>query len=423
MMRRLIPLFVVMFFVNYLDRTNIGIAALVMNADLKLSPVDYGVAAGMFSLAYALCGIPANFMFHKIGARRWLGCIAIAWGMVAMGTGFVFDKLSLNVARVLLGVAEAGFTPGVLLYLTLWFPSRARGQAFATFTAGNPIATIVGGPLSAAILVLPGLGMGLHNWQWLFIIEALPALLLGVFVLFYLDDKPTDAKWLAEGEKRWLAEQLAQEEKEKGKAETGGIRALWNGPTLALALCKLLDLTCSIGVVMWLPQIIASLGHMTMLQVSFANGVPFLLAAGTAVLVAHHSDTTKERTWHVAGPAFIGALGFLAVAFSDNLVVDALGICVATIGFWTSNTLGWTLSPKYLSGVALASGLALVNSVGNLGGFIGPFTIGWLRQASGGFKVPLAFLAFILTLNGLIVLMLHYADQRRRLRELAAPAD
>jgi ACS family tartrate transporter-like MFS transporter len=410
--RRLIPLFVVMFFVNYLDRTNIGIAALAMNADLRLTPVDYGVAAGIFSLAYALCGIPANVLFHRIGARRWLGAITIAWGLVALGTGFVFDKLSLNVARLALGVAEAGFTPGVLLYLTQWFPSHSRGQAFAIFTAGNPIATILGGPLSATILVMPGLGLWLHNWQWLFIIEALPAIFLGAFVLVYLDDRPANAKWLTPSEKQWLAEQLALEEQTKVNVETGVLNALRNGPTLALSLCKFLDLTCSIGVVMWLPQIIASFGHLTTLQVSFANGVPFLLAAGTAVVVARHSDRTGERTWHVAAPAFLGTAGFLLVALTDSMVLDAIGICIATIGFWTSNTVGWTLSPKYLSGAALASGLALVNSVGNLGGFVGPFVIGWLRQASGGFRLPLAFLAGVLAVNGLVVVALQAFDRR-----------
>ncbi len=412
--RRLIPLFVVMFFVNYLDRTNIGIAALVMNADLHLSPLDYGFAAGIFSLAYALCGIPANVLFHQIGARKWLGSITIAWGLVALGTGFVFDKTSLNSARLLLGIAEAGFTPGVLLYLTQWFPAPNRGQAFATFTAGNPIATIIGAPLSAAILVMPVLGLGLHNWQWLFIIEALPAIFLGVFVLFYLDDRPAHAKWLDDGEKRWLEEQAALEEKEKVSAETGVLSSLRNGPTLALSVCKFLDLSCSIGVVLWLPQIIASLGHLTMLQVSFANGVPFLLAAGIAILVARHSDKTNERTWHVAAPAFVGALGFIGVAMTDSLVIGGIGICIATIGFWTSNTVGWTLSPKYLSGAALASGLALVNSVGNLGGFFGPFVIGWLRQISGGYRLSLGFLAVILAVNGLIVVGLQFVDGRQR---------
>jgi ACS family tartrate transporter-like MFS transporter len=409
--RRLIPLFVVMFFVNYLDRTNIGVAALTMNTDLHLTPLDYGFAAGLFSLAYALCGIPANALFHRIGARRWLGSITIAWGLVAAATGFAFDKPSLNTARLLLGVAEAGFTPGILLYLTQWFPARHRGQAFALFTAGNPIATIIGAPLSATILVMPALGLGLHNWQWLFIIEALPALALGIFVLLYLDDRPADATWLSRQQKSWLQDELAVEETDKITTERSVLRALWNGPTLALSLCKFLDLSCSIGVVLWLPQIIASLGHLTMLQVSFANGLPFLLAAGMAIVVARHSDATKERTWHTAAPAFVGAAGFLIAAASDNLWVGAVGICIATIGFWTSNVVAWTLSPQYLSGAALATGLALVNSVGNLGGFFGPFVIGWLRQISGGYRLSLAFLAVVLIANGLIVISLKAFDR------------
>lgn len=195
---------------------------------------------------------------------------------------------------------------------------------------------------------------------------------------------------------------------------SGVLSSLRNGPTLALSACKFLDLSCSIGVVLWLPQIIASLGHLSMLQVSFANGVPFLLAAGIAILVGRHSDRTKERTWHVAVPAFVGAIGFLIVATTDNLVVGGIGICVAAIGFWTSNVVGWTLSPKYLSGPALASGLALVNSVGNLGGFFGPFVIGWLRQVSGGYRLSLGFLAVILTINGLIVIGLQVFDRRRQ---------
>ena len=243
-----------------------------------------------------------------------------------------------------------------------------------------------------------------------------------MFVLFYLDDRPADARWLTGTDKKWLTEQARLEEGQKISTHTGVLNSLRNGPTLALSVCKFLDLSCSIGVVMWLPQIISSLGHMTLLQVSFANGVPFLLAAGIAVLVARHSDRTGERTWHVAAPAFAGAAGFLLVATTDNLAVGGIGICIATIGFWTSNTVGWTLSPKYLSGAALATGLALVNSVGNLGGFFGPFVIGWLRQISGGYRLSLGFLAVILSVNGLIVVMLQFFDQRQRRRAVAVPS-
>ena len=414
--RRLMLLFILMFFVNYLDRTNISIAALAMNQDLHLTPHDYGFSAGIFSFAYALFGIPSNVFFHRIGARKWLGWITVAWGIVALLTGFVWDKTSLNGARLLLGAAEAGFFPGVILYLTQWYPSKARAQALTIFTVGNPVATILGGPLSASILALPTLGLGLHNWQWLFIIAAVPALILGVIVLVRLDDRQRDASWLTDEEKAWLEDQLAQEERNKAAVQTGVLGAFKSGSTLLLALCKFLVLSAQLGVLLWLPQMIAALGHLSNLAVSFVNGVPFLLAAGASVLIGRHSDKTGERTYHIAIPALIGALGFFAVAMTDNLVIGAIGICIATVGFWVSNTIAWTLPSRYLSGVALASGIALVNSVGNLGGFFGPFIVGWLKQTSGGYRVSLVVLGVCLAVNGVVILGLHVAAGRRRVR-------
>ena len=420
--RRLLPLFMLMFFVNYLDRTNISIAALAMNEDLHLSPLDYGFAAGIFSLSYALFGLPSNVFFHRIGARKWLGWITITWGIVSLLTGFVYDRTSLNVARLLLGVAEAGFFPGVILYLTQWYPARARAQALTTFALGNPVATILGGPLSAAILSLPALGFGLKNWQWLFIIEAAPAIILGLIAFSRLDDKPREAKWLTDDEKAWIEQQLAIEARERVNVRSSVFGAFRSGPTLALGLCKFLVLSSQLGVLLWLPQIIASLGRLSTLQVSFINGVPFIFAALASVLIGRHSDKTNERTFHIAIPALVGSLGFVAAALTDNLVVGGIGICVATVGIWVSNTVAWTLPSKYLAGAALASGIALINSLGNLGGFFGPFVVGWIRQVSGGYQAALLVLGACLAIDGLIVISLHLAGQRASRRDAGAAA-
>ncbi len=418
--RRLMLLFVLMFFVNYLDRTNIGIAALDMNQDLHLSPVDYGFSAGIFSIAYAVFGIPSNVFFHRIGPRKWLGWITIAWGIIAFCTGFVFDKTSLNAARLLLGVAEAGFFPGVILYLTQWYPASARARALTLFTLGNLFATVFGGPISASILVLPNLGLGLHNWQWLFIIEAVPAILLGLVVFVRLDDRPADAGWLTGPEKAWLEQQLALEDRGKGQVQAGALGAFRSPATLALSLAKFLVLSAQLGVLLWLPQIIASLGHLNSFEISLVNGVPFLLAAIAGVVIGRHSDKVNERTFHIAVPALIGALGFVAAAATDNLVVGGIGICLATIGIWVSNTIAWTLPSRYLTGAALASGIALVNSVGNLGGFFGPFIVGWLKEMTGGYRRPLLVLGACLALNGVIILVLHLNRQGKTARAAAS---
>lgn len=413
LMRRLLPLFMLMFFVNYLDRTNISIAALAMNQDLHLSAIDYGFAAGVFSLSYALFGLPSNVLFHRIGARKWLGWITITWGVVSILTGFVYDKTSFNIARLALGVAEAGFFPGVILYLTQWYPTRARAQALTIFALGNPVATIIGGPLSAFILAMPTLGFGLRNWQWLFIIEAVPAVILGLIVLVRLDDRPRDAKWLAPEERTWLEDQLMAEQKAKVDVKTDVFGAFRSIPTLALGLCKFLVLSSQLGILLWLPQIISSLGKLTTLEISFINGVPFLFAAGASVLIGRHSDKTGERTFHIAIPALLGALGFMAAAMTNNLVIGGIGIIVATTGIWVSNTVAWTLPSRYLAGAALASGIALINSLGNLGGFFGPYVVGWVREVSGGYHAALFVLGICLAIDGCIVLTLHFVGMRR----------
>jgi ACS family tartrate transporter-like MFS transporter len=424
LMRRLIPLFVLLFFINYLDRTNISVAALDMNSDLNLSSSGYGFAAGIFSISYAILEIPSNIILNRVGARRWLARIMISWGIVGMLTSFVFDAFSLDVARLLMGAAEAGFFPGIVLYMTQWFPAKYRATAMTTFMIGNPLATVIGSPLSAAVLLLPDIG-GFHSWQWLFVLEAIPAVIIGFVLLKRLDDKPADAKWLTVEQKGWLARQSAAEaaEKERAGVATSTLAGLRNIPTILLGLNKFLVLSAQLGVLLWLPQILKTLGQLNTLQISLLNGAPFLFAAVFSVLIGRHSDRRQERTLHIAVPAFLGAAGFVLAAVQHNLVLGGIGITVATVGVWVSNTLAWSLPPRYLAGAALASGIALVNSLGNLGGFFGPFIVGWLKDTTGGYQAPLLVLAVALAANGVIVLGLAAWDRHTDRRAASAPLD
>jgi MFS transporter, ACS family, tartrate transporter len=412
LLRRLIPIFMLMFFINYLDRTNIGVAALEMNKDLGLSDTGYGFAAGIFSISYAILEIPSNIILNKVGARRWLARIMISWGVVGMLTALVFNAISLDIARLLMGAAEAGFFPGIVLYMTQWFPAKYRATAMTTFMIGNPIATVIGSPLSASILLLPHF-LGIESWRWLFVIEAIPAVIIGIVLLKKLDDKPADATWLTGEQKAWLAAQAQLEHAEATRtgAVSTTVGGLLNGPTILLGVNKFLVLSAQLGVLLWLPQILQTLGHLSTFTTSLVNGIPFLFAAVFSVLIGRHSDRTGERTLHIAIPALLGAAGFVLAAVEHNLVLGALGITIASVGIWVSNTMAWTLPPRYLAGAALASGIALVNAIGNLGGFFGPFIVGWLKDTSGSYTVPLLVLAAALAANAVIVLALAVWDR------------
>jgi ACS family tartrate transporter-like MFS transporter len=411
----LIPFMIAMFCANFLDRVNISFAALQMNHDLHLSAQVYGFAAGILFLAYTGLEIPSNLVLQRVGARIWLSRIMITWGIVAAANAFIFDKHSLYVVRLLLGAAEAGFFPGIMLYLVRWFPANERAAAITLFMIGNPIAIIFGAPLSTMLLSLGNM-FGIAAWRWLFVLEGLPSIALGIMAIWWLTDRPEEAKWLEPEERVWLSDELAREAKgRRGKSPKGVGKVFLHGPTLAFAASKFCVLLAFYGIALWLPQIVKSVGHLSTLKTGFVSAIPYLCAAVGSILIGRSSDKSGERPKHIAYPAFIGALGFVLAACSTNVYVGMAGLCLAATGIWCANTIFWTMPAAILSGTSAAAGFALINSVGNLGGFFGPSLTGWLKGMTGNYAVTLVILGSFLGLSGVIVLLIGQSDKRKAL--------
>lgn len=410
---RLIPFMIAMFCTNFLDRVNISFAALQMNADLHLTPRVYGFAAGVLFFAYTALEVPSNLVLQRVGARLWLSRIMITWGLVAAANALVFDKHSLYAMRLLLGAAEAGFFPGIMLYLVRWFPARERAAAITLFMIGNPVAIIFGAPISTTLLSFGNM-FGIAAWRWLFVLEGLPAALLGVIAIWWLTDRPEQATWLAPKERGWLASTLQHEAAERAHKSPASVGAVFrHGPTLAFAASKFCVLLSFFGIALWLPQIVKSIGHLTTFRTGFVTAIPYICATVGSIYVGRSSDRTGERARHIAFPAFLGAAGFVLAAYSGNVVVAMLGLCIAATGIWCSNTIFWTMPAEVLSGESAAAGFALINCIGSLGGFFGPYMTGWVRSATGNYALTLVFLGGFLALSGIIILMIARADQHR----------
>ncbi|MGH7105910.1 MAG: MFS transporter [Acetobacteraceae bacterium] len=404
--RRLIPFMLAMFCVNFLDRVNIGFAALQMNHDLGLTPEAFGLAAGILFVSYTVCEIPSNLILVRVGPRRWLARIMISWGVIAMANALVFDRDSLYAMRLLLGAAEAGFFPGILVFISRWFPPRERARAITLFMVGSPVAVVIGAPISTALLSLHG-WLGVTGWRWLFVLEGLPAVVLGVMALRWLTDRPEEATWLRAEERAWLASTMAEEARRKG-ARPGPRRTaavFLHGPTLLLALAKLCVLLAFFGITLWLPQIIHAFSGATRLETGLLTALPYACAAVGSILVGRSSDRRGERGLHIALPAFLGAVGFGAAALTSDPYVAMTALCLAATGLWVSNTVFWTLPTAILAGTPAAAGLALINSVGNFGGFLGPTLTGLVRAHTGGYALALVALGGFLALSGVLVLL------------------
>ena len=369
--RRLLPFLILCYAVNFLDRVNVGFAALAMNQDLGFTPTIFGAGAGIFFIGYLLFEVPSNLALQRFGARIWIARIMISWGLIAAAMALVSGQTSFYVMRFLLGVAEAGFFPGIILYLTYWFPARTRARIVSLFMAAVPLATMVGGPVSGALLELHGLG-GLKGWHWLFVIEGLPAVLLGIAALYFLDDKPERAKWLSRDEREALASTLAAEA--KATRETG-YHALGDALTrprvLVLALLYFCIVVGLYGIGFWMPQVIQAFG-LTPLEIGFLVAIPYLFAAIGMVLWGRHSDATGERIWHIALPLLIGGAAFAWSSASLPLGLTMVALTLATLGIYCAIGTFWSLPTAILTGTGAAAGLALVNAVGNLGGLAGP---------------------------------------------------
>lgn len=403
--RRLIPLLFVLYMIAYLDRVNVGFAALQMNHDLGFSSTIYGIGAGIFFLGYFLFEIPSNLILERIGARVWIARIVITWGVIAALMMFVKNPRSFYLLRFLLGIAEAGFFPGIILYLTYWFPAIQRAQTVALFMTAAAIAGVVGGPVSGLLLTLDGVA-GLAGWQWLFLLEGLPAILMGFVVLSYLCERPEQAQWLEPEELLWLQNrlQLEYEHKTSQKSYTL-LQALVNPKVWLLSLIYFTIVINSYGISFWLPQIIKGFSGLSNLWVGFISGIPYLIAAIGMIVVGRHSDHTGERRAHVAIPAFIGAFGLVLSAYFHDSAIALATLTLAALGIWSALGPFWALPTAFLSGTAAAGSLALINSVGNLGGFVGPYVIGALNDATGGFSSGLLFLSAVLLVGGILTLV------------------
>ncbi len=408
---RLIPMLGLMYFFAFLDRVNVGYAALTMNADIGLSAAAYGIGSGIFFIGYVLFEVPSNVMLERFGARIWLARIMISWGLLSGAMAFVQGPVGFYVVRFLLGVAEAGFFPGVIYYLTCWFPGRHRARIMALFLIALPFSSVIGAPLSTSLLGIEA--WGLRGWQWMFLLEALPTVVIGFVVLYALTNRPQEAKWLDAEEKTWLVQELRSEAEGHAHDHRGSLRRALTLPHVWLfGLVYFGILVGLYGFSFWFPQIVASLGRLSNLQVGLATMVPYLAACIVMVWWGRHSDATGERAWHVAAPPLLGAAALCASVWLGEPVWVFAALSVAAVGIYSGLPAFWALASTGLSGVAAAGAIALINSLGNLGGFIGPAVIGFTKERTGSYGMSMLLPAACLLLTAVMVFVARRSAQR-----------
>jgi D-galactonate transporter len=403
---RLIPFIIVLYLICYIDRVNIGFAKLQFLTDLGLNDAHYGIASGLFFVTYCLFDIPSNLMLARIGVRKTLLRIMVFWGLFTTMQMFISTAGELYVLRLLFGAAEAGFLPGVMLYLTYWFPNRYKGRMTSLFFAGVPMAGIVGGPLSGLIMQsMDGLH-GLRGWQWLFLLEGLPAIAMGVVAYLYLDDAPDKARWLSDAEKRMLQRDLDADRLQNSEGTQHSFAGVLRDPMIyAMALVNVC-VNCGINAVnFWTPSLLKSAGMTSIGDIGWTTGLISAISALAMIAVGSSSDRMMERRWHYAGCAVLGAIGFLGLPFgSGNVVVTAVLLILAAIGNICAVALYWTIPTSYLKGKGAAGGIAAVSMVGAIGSGISPPIIGWLRVQTGSLYVGLAVVAIIGLVGVVLVL-------------------
>jgi ACS family tartrate transporter-like MFS transporter len=401
---RLIPFMCLMYVASFLDRVNIGFAALQMNAQLGLTPQIYGIAAGMFFWGYFLFEVPSNLMLEKVGARLWMCRICVTWGLLSMATAFVQGATSFYVLRFLLGAAEAGLYPGMVLYMTYWFPASSRGRFLALFLAGVPLSVVLGAPLSGWLLGVSG--HGLAGWQWMLLLEGIPSLCFGIAALWLLPDRPATAKWLTAEEKQIVQARLDADQA-ASHVPGGHLHGLWEmvaDKRIWILMIPDFSIVFALyGMNLWLPQIVKAMGF-TNVQTGFVVALPYILAMAAMVALGISSDRRGERAGHVAFAALVAAAGTLVAAWAGSPVLVIAGFCVAAAGIYGALAVFWTLPAALLRGMAAAAGLALLNSFSNLGGFFGPSVMGWFKQHTGGYAMGLSLLAVSMLLAAVSVL-------------------
>ncbi|RKG34320.1 MFS transporter [Acinetobacter rongchengensis] len=408
---RIVPFIMILYLIAYIDRVNIGFAAITMKEDLGFTSSILGFGAGIFFLGYFLFEVPSNIILHKVGARIWIARVMVTWGIIAGGMAFIESSTSFYVMRFLLGIAEAGFFPGIILYLSFWFPARNRAGVIALFMAAAPIATAIGSPISAALLEMHGI-MGLAGWQWMFLIEAFPAVILGVVVFFYMTDRPEKATWLSQDERDWLVKTMQAENTGKSTQQHHSIiRGLANPRVLALALVYFGTSAGLYTLGIWAPQIIKELGVSSM-TVGLLNAIPPIVSVVAMILWSRHSDKTNERTWHVALACITAAIGLVIAAGTGSVIGLIAALTIVNVGISCSKPPLWSMPTMFLSGAAAATGIATINSIGNLGGFAGPAMIGWVKDQTGSFTGGLYFVAGLLILSTVITLVLSFTQKK-----------
>jgi len=404
---RILPFVILLYFVSFLDRVNVGFAALSMNAAIGLTPAMLGFGGGIFFVGYIAVQVPSNLLMMRVGARVWIARVVMAWGIVSAASAFVVGPYSFYVMRFLLGITEAGFFPGTLLYLSLWFPARQRALAIAAFMAAAPLSTAVGSPISGALMELPRY-LGLANWQWLFILEGLPAVILGFLTLRVLTDRPEEAAWLADDERAWLVETLAAE-RAQSRPHAGFRAAAWatlrDPRVLALAIIYSGTSAGLYAVGLWSPLILRQFGF-SALRIGWINAVPSIVAAAGMIFWARHSDRTLERSWHVAIACLLGGAGFLWAGSAQTAVAVVLALTVVNFGSNAAKGPVWALPSVFLSGAGAAAGIAWINSLGNIGGFIGPWLIGLIKQRWGSYADGLYAVGAMMALSAVLMIAL-----------------
>jgi MFS family permease len=414
--RRLLPFLIICYLFAYLDRTNVGIAALDMNKDLGLTPTMYAFGGGIFFVGYFLFEIPSNWLLEKIGARIWIGRILITWGLIASLAAVIWNDTSFYWVRFLLGAAEAGFVPGVLVYLSRWFPARQRAAILSTFILGAPLSSIIGAPLSGALLSLDGM-FGLAGWRWLFVFEGIPPILLGILCFSVLCDTPEQASWLEPAERDWIVGVLREEDTTRENTASS-FAAAFRVPTVWVFAIAYICINMGIyGITLWLPQIIKPLGYSNFVT-SLLTMIPYGLTSVAMLWWASRSDRLRERRWHVTIPCLAAAAGLTASACFNNPFLSFVSITLATVGIISVLSIFWTLPSSMLSGAAAACGIALINSVGNLGGFAGPYLIGYVKEITNSFQVALLVLA---TFPLIAAIILFTVVRRRNEKDFFGP--
>ena len=422
--RRLLPFLFLLYIVNIVDRMNVGFAKLRMLEDLSLDEKVYGLGAGMFYVGYMLFEVPSNLILHRVGARRWISRIMVSWGIISACMMFVRDEKSFYLIRLLLGLAEAGFFPGIILYMSYWFPARERARAVAWFMMASPLSGVVNGPISGALLQYTNKAWGLAGWQWLFLVEGIPAVILGFVTWWFLTDQPGEAGWLEPRERAWLTARMSREE--KSREALHGLNRLQALANPRVGLLILLYFTIAVGTNgygFFAPTIIDShFPHRGADQIGFLYAIPSLVAAIGMLLFSRHSDRSGERRWHLAVAAFVAAIGWTLSATLEPPWLVLLALTIAFLGMMCMMGPYWSLATSFLSGTAAAGGIALINTIANVGGVLSPYVMGWMKTVTGRFTAGQAMLGLTMLVGSALALCIRHDPEAERQEILVLPA-